>query len=285
MEEIREALERAKASNPIAVEQRDARARQRSESRPVSLPTIDAPIQEFEINTAHLQSQRIIAHDHTVPQSTSFDMLRTQVLQSMDQKDWKILGVTSPTPGCGKTVTAINLALSVARQPERSVLLVDLDLRKPQVASCLGLQPHAGVMSVIDGRTTLASAIIPVRIGNSHLAVLPTETTTSGSSDRMASRAMTEMLEQIKRDYQSQIVILDLPPVLSSDDVLAILPQLDCVLLVAAVGTSSVAEINESNKHLQPLEIVRVVLNKVPPSQAKHYYSYTASKYTASKAA
>ena len=134
MEEIREALERAKASDPLAIEQRDARARRRIESRPVRLPTIDAPIQEFEINTTHLQSKRIIAHDHTEPQSTSFDMLRTQVLQSMDQKDWKILGVTSPTPGCGKTVTAINLALSVARQPERSVLLVDLDLRKPQVA-------------------------------------------------------------------------------------------------------------------------------------------------------
>ncbi|MFY9894943.1 MAG: CpsD/CapB family tyrosine-protein kinase [Xanthobacteraceae bacterium] len=272
MEEIREALERAKASDPLAIEQRDARARRRIESRPVRLPTIDAPIQEFEINTTHLQSKRIIAHDHTEPQSTSFDMLRTQVLQSMDQKDWKILGVTSPTPGCGKTVTAINLALSVARQPERSVLLVDLDLRKPQVASCLGLKPNVGVMSVIDGRTTLASAIIPIRIGNSHLAVLPTEAATSGSSDRMASRGMTEMLEQIKRDYQSQFVILDLPPVLSSDDVLAISPQLDCVLLVTAVGTSSVAEINEANKHLQSLEIVRVVLNKVPPSQSKYYY-------------
>ena len=132
----------------------------------------------------------------------------------MDQRDWKIVGVTSPTPGCGKTVTAINLALSVARQPERSVLLVDLDLRKPQVASCLGLRRNEGVISVLDGRTTLASAIIPARIGNNHLAVLPTEAATSGSSDRMASRAMTEMLEQIKRDYQSQMVILDLPPLL-----------------------------------------------------------------------
>ena len=199
-------------------------------------------------------------------------MLRTQVLQSMDQKDWKIIGVTSPTPGCGKTVTAINLALSVARQPERSVLLVDLDLRKPQVASCLGLRRNEGVISVLDGRTTLASAIIPARIGNNHLAVLPTEAATSGSSDRMASRAMTEMLEQIKRDYQSQMVILDLPPLLLSDDVLAILPQLDCVLLVAAIGTSTIAEINESNKHLQSLGIVRLVINKVPPSHSNYYY-------------
>lgn len=272
MEEIREALERAKASDPLAIEQRDARARRRIESRPVRLPTIDAPIQEFEINTTHLQSKRIIAHDHTEPQSTSFDMLRTQVLQSMDQKDWKILGITSPTPGCGKTVTAINLALSVARQPERSVLLVDLDLRKPQIASCLGLKPDAGVIGVLDGRTTLANSIISARVGGYHLAVLPTEAPTSGSSDRMASRAMTDMLEQIKRDYHSQIVILDLPPVLASDDVLAILPLLDCMLLVAAVGTSTVAQIKESNKHLQASEIVRLVLNKAPAAHPDHYY-------------
>ena len=272
MEEIRTALERAKASHPLAVEQGEAQARRQIESRPSRLPTTDARIQEFEINAAHLRSMRIIAHDHAEPQSMSFDMLRTQVLQSMDQKDWKILGVTSPTPNCGKTVMAMNLALSVARQPERSVLIVDLDLRKPQVASCLGLRPNKGVISILDGRTTLASAIIPARVGNHQVAVLPTETAISGSSDRMASRAMTEMLEQIKRDCQSQMVILDLPPLLSGDDVLTILPQLDCVLLVAAVGTSTVAEIKECIKYLQSLEIVRFVLNKAPPSHLNYYY-------------
>jgi Mrp family chromosome partitioning ATPase len=87
----------------------------------------------------------------------------------------------------------------------------------------------------------------------------------------MASSAMSDMLELIKRDYQSHIVILDLPPVLPSDDVLAILPLLDCVLLVAAIGTSSVAQIKESNKHLQASEIVRLVLNKTTTAHPEYY--------------
>jgi Mrp family chromosome partitioning ATPase len=127
------------------------------------------------------------------------------------------------------------------------------------------------VISVIDGRTTLANAIIPVRIGEHHLSVLATESPTSRSSDRMASSAMTDMLALIKRDYQSHIVILDLPPVLPTDDVLAILPLLDCVLLVAAIGTSSVAQIKESNKHLQASEIVRLVLNKTTTAHPEYY--------------
>ena len=72
-------------------------------------------------------------------------MLRTQILQSMDMKAWQFLGITSATEGCGKSVVAVNLALSIARQPERSVLLVDLDLQKPQVANYLGLKCEAAL--------------------------------------------------------------------------------------------------------------------------------------------
>ena len=105
----------------------------------------------------------------------------------------------SPSPGCGKTVTAINLAFSIARQPERSALLVDLDLQKPQVASTLGLNCESGVVSVLEGRTSLSSAIIRARVGESCIMVLPAETSTSSSSAWMASRAMEHMLQEIKR--------------------------------------------------------------------------------------
>jgi MinD-like ATPase involved in chromosome partitioning or flagellar assembly len=82
----------------------------------------------------------------------------------------------------------------------------------------------------------------------------------------MASRAMNELLEQIKREFQSQIIIVDLPPLLSSDNVHAVLPNLDCILLVTAFRVTTPAQINESVKHLRSTEIVRLVLNKVPPN-------------------
>jgi len=275
MENIRQAVERVKAHQSAASGQKSlagsAVRRLQSEMDVGGGCGNDAQSQEIELNSVHLQSKRIISYDITDPRSRAFDMLRTQVLQSMDLKGWKTLAVTSPTPACGKTLTALNLAVSIARQPDRSVLLVDLDFRKPQVAACLGLKCDEGVLSVLEGRTTLSDAIIPARVGNLRFMVLPTASTIR-SSELISSRAMTAMLEDIKREYHSKTIILDLPPILSGDDVIAILPQMDCVLLVAAVGTTTVAQIKECNKHLQSAEVVRIALNKVLETSTDHYY-------------
>jgi Mrp family chromosome partitioning ATPase len=274
MEQIREAIERAKAADPLAASQAPRNEQVSPPVNPVlSRPTaLRADDRALVLNTGFLKSNRIITHDYAEPNAAAFDMLRTQVLQAMDPKDWRFLGVTSPTQGCGKTVTAVNLALSIARQPERSVLLVDLDLRKPRLATSLGLQIDKGVLTALDNRTSLAEATIQVCIGSQSLTVLPTESPTRGSSDRMASRAMRSLLQQIKQYHASGIVIFDLPPVLPSDDVLTIAPQLDCLLLVAAVGDSSISEIDQTNKRLQSSEILRIVLNKVPATNSRYYY-------------
>jgi protein-tyrosine kinase len=258
MENIRQALERSREldakgagqkdrgpayQQPLAIEPRTG-----DQSRSVEYGP------EVILNGAHLEANRIIAHDETDPRSRSFDMLRTQVLQSMDQKNWKILGVTSPTPGCGKTVTAINLALSISRQPDRSVILVDLDLQKPlHIATSMGLNCTSGVFGVLEGHTTLSKAIIPTRAANCQVMILPTEKSTSDSSAWMVSREMSAMLQEIKRDYRSHIVVVDLPPMLA------------------------VSEIEECNMHLQSAEVVRLVLNKVPELTAQ-YYAYNASR-------
>ena len=270
MEEIREALERARANASQHRERRESKSVANGSPYPQD-SQFDAA-QEFELERAHLQSKRIVAYDHMEPQSAAFDMLRTQVLQSMDAKEWRFLGITSPTPGCGKTVIAVNLALSIARLTDRTVLLMDLDLRKPQVASDLGLKPQYGTISILESRSTLSESIIQTRIDNYRMMVLPTESRISSSSDWMASSAMSGMLQEIKGLCQWGIVIVDLPPLLASDDVLSVLPQLDCVLLVTAVGTTKTAEINESINHLQSTELVRVVLNKAPPSKSAYYY-------------
>ena len=93
----------------------------------------------------------------------------------------------------------------------------------------------------------------------------------------MVSRELVTVLQDIKSDYPSHTVILDLPPMLPSDDVIAVLPQLDCVLLVAAVGKSKVSEIEACNRHLEATHVVRLVLNKVAELNAQDY-SYYASR-------
>ena len=280
MENIRQAIERAKASQSSAKPQvmQDLRMPQRRIDSRAAAPNGAGPqIDGTELNCAYLRSRRIVSQDGADQFSRPYDMLRTQVLQSMDQSGWSILGVTSPTPGCGKTVTAVNLAFSIARQPDRSVVLVDLDLQKPQIVDCLGLAAaDGGVLDVLQERTTLQSATMKVRVGNQQLVVLPTAATRE-SSELMGSAAMRNLLRDIKKYYQSHIVILDLPPILSSDDVIAILPEIDCVLLVAAVGLSKTSEVEECNRHLQSSHLVRLVVNKVTDANS-NYYDYQSDR-------
>jgi len=269
MEHIKQAIDRAKESRAAlmpAQQQPESTGQQQSRAP-------QAPANAFALNAAHLESKRIIAHDIADPRSRSFDMLRTQVLQSMDMKSWQTIGVTSPTAGCGKSVISINLALSIARQQERAVLLVDLDLQKPRVAEYLGLNCKQGMMSVLEGKTKLSNALIPVRVRNERLVVLPCEEAIFNSSEWMSSRSMTTIMQDIKRDFKAWTVIVDLPPILPSDDAILILPQMDCALFVVQAGTTTASEIKECNKHLETTPVVRVVLNKASDATAKYYYA------------
>jgi protein-tyrosine kinase len=273
MENIRQAVERAKArpeqQGAIGFDPARPQARHFGDTHPGK----GRVVQEVELDFAHLQSQRIVAYDGKDLRARSFDMLRTELLRSMDVKGWRTLAVTSPTPSCGKTLTAVNLALSMARQPERQVLLADLDLRQPKVADYLGLKRREGVLGIVEGRIEMDGAIICARAGNSSLEVLPTAPT-SNSSDLVSSSAMRMLLQDVTGHEQSRIVIFDLPPLLTGHDAISILPQVDCVLLVAAVGTSTVSEIEECNKYLQATDVVRFVLNKAPDAATTRYSYY-----------
>jgi len=235
----------------------------------------EARIKSIPLKASHLESMRVVTHNRHDSRARPYDVLRTQVLQSMDTNGWQFLAITSATPGCGKTVTSCNLALSIARLPERSVLLVDLDMRKPKIANYLGIKRDFGILSVLQGRQNLSDAIVQVGIDRQQLLVLPGEQT-NASSEWMASAALPTLLETIKREFRSRTVILDLPPILAGDDVLSILPHLQSVLLIAEAGSSTVSEITECTKHLKATPLVRVVVNKTTESDpmAAYYYEY-----------
>ena len=103
----------------------------------------------------HLKAMRIVAEDVTDPRARGFEMLRTQIFRKMSEPRHQTLGITSPTSGCGKTVCALNLAFSIARLAERSVTLVDLDLRKPLMRSYLGLPAGPGIDGLLRGEATI----------------------------------------------------------------------------------------------------------------------------------
>jgi len=279
MEQIKQAVERAKADTsrdelrPIGLDVQIAPPQSTPQRAGRPLDSNVSPRSAIKLNWTHLEQNRIVAHNIADPRSKAFDMLRTQVLQTMDQKNWKFLAITSPTAGCGKTVTAINLALSIARQPERSALLVDMDLQRPAVANYLGIKNRYGVQAILQGKATLTDAVVRAQADTCELFVLPAEAATLRSSELIASRNMDVLLQEVKRTSKPYTVIFDMPPLLQGDEVLTTLPKIDAVLLVTAVGVSTMHEIKECNKHLQASEVIRLVLNKSQET-ARKYYQY-----------
>lgn len=267
MDSIKQAVELARTSDPAG------HVSIAPVAEPTRLSPAESSVRVTELDSQHLERSRIVAHGSSKQNGRYYDMLRTQVLQEMDKKNWQFLAVTSPTAACGKTTTACNLAISIARLPERSVLLVDLDLRKPMVAQYLGIAGPGGVMSVLQGQASLSSAVVQANIGPTNFLVLPGFGASPNSSEWMASQTMGTLLQAIKREFRSRIVIFDLPPLLMGDDVISILPRIDSTLLVASVGNTTPADIKESQKHLQKSPVVRVVVNKVTES-FDGYYGY-----------
>lgn len=230
------------------------------------------PAQVVPLDRHHLQAMRILAYDAAEVRSTHYDMLRTQVLQRMDGAACQTIAVTSPRLGCGKTVTAINLALSIARQSDRMVLLVDLDLRKPQVGRYLGLQPAMGIRDVLAGTCRPSDAMLVPDVCDRRLAVLATPGPVPGPTEHLVSSSMKIVVERLKKDIGRRIIIFDLPPMLPSDDFLAFVPRVDCALLVASCGESTVQDIAECERLIDPEKFVGCVLNKVTELDTGYHY-------------
>lgn len=215
-----------------------------------------------------MNRNRIVDIYEESPHSIAFDILRTKILRKMDENGWRTLAITSPTPGSGKTVVAINLAMSISKRTERTTLLVDFDLRKPQVAHYLGLSGGKSLNDVFQGQSEIGDAM--VNPGLPRLVILPSYKAEANPSELLSSNWARAMVNSIKDRYADRVVLFDLPSLLQTDDAMAVLPQFDCVLLIIGDGEASKNDIEKSLCDLPALNIVGVVLNKAEASNHGH---------------
>jgi protein-tyrosine kinase len=225
-----------------------------------------------ELDPTHLERHRVVAYNKGDPVAYSFDKLRTQVLRRMKEKGWRTLAIISPTPGAGKTVVAINLAISIAQHTETSALLVDFDLRRPRVATYLGIPTGKSLNELLSNEASLPEVL--VNPGIPRLLILPTDRPIAKSSEVLTSRRVIELLTELRGRYDSRVVIFDLPPILTADDAIAILPHIECSLLVVASGSDSKSEIEESMALMQGANFLGAVLNKADEVVNPYRYSY-----------
>jgi Mrp family chromosome partitioning ATPase len=218
-----------------------------------------AELAAFEPEPRLLARNHIVTLEDVDPAHSHFDILRTKILRAMQKNGWTSLGITSPTSGCGKTTMALNLAFSLAHQPDVRTVLVELDLRRPSMAKLVGLRAPQSMASVLQGTRTVPESF--ARYGD-NLALGTNAQAVRDSAELLMNARTAEGVAAIKRAFLPDVIIYDLPPMLMSDDVMAFLPQLDCVLLVAGAEKSRLDEVDKCEKDLaDQTNVLGVVLN------------------------
>jgi protein-tyrosine kinase len=202
-----------------------------------------------------------------------YRLLRTRVTQLMAQRGWHTVGVTSAGPRAGKSLTAINLAISMARDSAHSVVLVDADLRRPSVADTLGLPESVGLIDYLNSGVELGDVLQASDIDN--LLVLPGRHEASGVavSELLTSNKMSSLIQSVRGRENASLVVVDLPPVLVGDDVVAVAPFLDCLLIVIEEGKTEIEELRQTAELIKGFNLLGTVLNK-SADKSKHFSSY-----------
>lgn len=276
MERIKQALHRAREERAGAQPQSSSPGRTPSPKR----SNEQAPAEEkiaysrtriLDVPHEHLRRNRVIAGPDD-PIAAYYGVLRTHVLQRMRANNWRSLAVSSPAQGAGKTLTSVNLAVSIARDVNHTVLLVDLDLRRPRLHTYFSQEALPGICDYLLDDTPLHDVMF--NPGIERLVVVPGHESLTHSSETLSSPKMVNLVEDLKSRYPSRIIIFDMPPILACDDVLAFSPYFDAALLVVEEGETTREELKRSIALLEKTELLGTVLNKSRESQRGYGYGY-----------
>ena len=169
--------------------------------------------------------------------------------------------VTSALPGEGKTFTSINLAMSIAMEMDKTVLLIDADVAKPDVTARLGVEAEKGLIDVLlDDGLTLPDVLLRTDIPK--LTLLPSGSRHVHSTELLASERMRQLTLELSSRYSDRIVIFDSPPLLLTSESRVLAGLVGQIVLVTEESRTPQHAVKEAVELLDDNEIVGIVMNK-----------------------
>jgi protein-tyrosine kinase len=216
--------------------------------------------EKFEPDWSRIARNFVINPGAASDRSSTYSLLRMRILRSLKKNCWSTVAVTSPTRRSGNTLTAMNLAISIARNSTSRVLLVELDFVSPSFHSILGFRKFRGMADYILDDAGMSEIVLD--IGVDGLAIIPAGSRLANSFELLSSRKMAQFLGELKRLDAYEIVLFDLPSVLAFDDAMALSPLVDCALLVVEEGATKVSDVRRALTRLEHTEILGLVLNR-----------------------
>ncbi|NNE52951.1 MAG: CpsD/CapB family tyrosine-protein kinase [Sulfitobacter sp.] len=227
------------------------------------------PFAEPAARTKKSSSIPVVDLDRDAATVRAFDLLRTRLRQTTLENGWINIGITAPTYGCGNTFTAVNLALSLSRLAGSRTVLMDLNLRRPAIAQALETQSPGSMKDFLSGEVPMEQHL--VRISDTLALGLNSEAD-ENSSETLQDNATWRTLNRMQDMLEPQLIIYDLPPMLTNDDVSGFLPQLDGVLLISDGTQTMGRDLLECERMLDgQVPLLGVVLNRARASSVQSY--------------
>ena len=224
-----------------------------------------------DVNLDAVHNNRLVSFFDESHISDQYKILKTQILDKTKEEGLNTILVTSAGDGEGKSTTAANLAVSLAREVAQTVLLVDADLRNPSLHHLFGIEPAGGLSDCLLKDIPLSDLLINPNINK--LTILPGHHKFSDSAEIIGSPKMVGLINEMKNRYQDRYIIFDSPPLIGCADTLILSKYVDGVILVVEYGKTRTDQIKKSVDLLKERNLIGTILNKavIPKNQAYYY--------------
>jgi non-specific protein-tyrosine kinase len=224
----------------------------------------------IELDLEKLARNRCVSLFPDTPEAESYKILRTNIQHRARENNWNTIMVTSVQPGEGKTLTSINLAVSLAKEFQQTVLLVDCDLRRQKIHKYLNYRFDKGLVDYLLNGNPLKDLIIWPSIDK--LTLISGGKTVSDSTELLGSPKMKALVQEIKTRYDDRYVIFDVPPILGGADAIAFAPLVDCIVMVVEEGRTSIHDVKKSLDMIPREKFLGFVLNRRKDKKKGYYY-------------
>ena len=190
-----------------------------------------------------------------------YDFIRSRIRQRIGDSAGTTIMVTSPPPGEGKTITAVNLAMTLARDYEHTVLLVDADLKGQRIHEVVGYESSVGLVNnLLDDRPLHELMVCP---GVEKLTIISGGGSLPESSELLRSTRMGRLVAEMRDRYPDRYVLFDVPPVLTGTDAISLASSVDYIIVTVRAGASTLPELQTALDMLPQEKIIGVILNGV----------------------
>lgn len=243
---------------------------------PVSPSDVKVPVQAPVPDMAERVENPFLvtANDPGSLAAEQYRKLKSLIVKLSKMGDFKkALMVTSPVAGEGKTITSLNLAITLAQEFDHTVLLVEADIRKPSVLNYLGIRAERGLTDCVVDGLDISEVLVKTGIGS--LSILPAGPRVDNPVELFSSNRMNALFDEIKTRYSDRYVIVDTTPLLSFAEPQYIANAVGAVLLVVREGMTTPEKLKRSLEILKNNNLLGVVSNGVSRmSSMQGYYGY-----------